>query len=108
MIHFSQMFGRAERWSSSGMDKTKSLRTDPKQIRQFFADAQKWAVAARKNLATDPEAAYQIAYEAKIKAPLAWMLSYGQRPRLAPASRATRESVSGPRESALDTARCGL
>jgi hypothetical protein len=90
------------------MDKTKSQRTDPKQIKQFFANAQKRAVAARKNLAIEPETEYQIAYEAMIKAPLALMLSHGQRPRLAPVSRATRESISRPREFAMDTARCSL
>jgi uncharacterized protein (UPF0332 family) len=63
------------------MNKTKPQPTDPKQIKQFFADAQKRAVAARKNLAIDPETAYQIAYEAMIKASLALMLSHGQRPR---------------------------
>ncbi len=63
------------------MNKTKPQRTDPKQIKQFFADARKRAVAARKNLAIDPETAYQIAYEAMIKASLALMLSHGQRPR---------------------------
>jgi hypothetical protein len=63
------------------MNKTKPQRTDPKQIKQFFADAQKRAVAARKNLAIDPETAYQIAYEAMVKASLSLMLSHGQRPR---------------------------
>ena len=63
------------------MNKTKPQRTDPKQIKQFFADAQKRAAAARKNLAIDPETAYQIAYEAMIKASLALMLSHGDRPR---------------------------
>jgi uncharacterized protein (UPF0332 family) len=63
------------------MNKTKPQRTDPKLIKQFFADAQKRAVAARKNLAIEPETAYQIAYEAMIKASLALMLSHGQRPR---------------------------
>ena len=52
------------------MNKTKPQRIDPKQIKQFFADARKRAVAARKNLAIDPETAYQIAYEAMIKASL--------------------------------------
>ena len=62
------------------MNKTKPQRTDPKLIKQFFADAQKRAVAARKNLAIEPETAYQIAYEAMIKASLALTLSHGQRP----------------------------
>ena len=63
------------------MNKTKPQRIDPKQIKQFFADAQKRTAAARKNLEIDPETAYQIAYEAMIKASLALMLSHGQRPR---------------------------
>jgi len=63
------------------MNKTKPQRTDPKQIKQFFADAQKRAVAARKNLAIAPETAYQIAYEAMIEASLSLMLSLGQRSR---------------------------
>lgn len=63
------------------MNRTKPQRTDPKLIKQFFADAQKRAVAARKNLAIEPETGYQIAYEAMIKASLALMLSHGQRPR---------------------------
>ena len=63
------------------MNKTKPQRIDPKQVKQFFADAQKRAVAAGKNLAIDAEAAYEIAYEAMIKGSLALMLSHGQRPR---------------------------
>lgn len=63
------------------MNKIKPQRADPKQVKQFFTDAQKRAVAARKNLAIDPETAHQIAYEAMVKASLALMLSHGQRPR---------------------------
>jgi uncharacterized protein (UPF0332 family) len=63
------------------MNKTKPQRIDPKQVKQFFADAQKRTSAARKNLAIDAETAYQIAYEAMIKGSLALMLSHGQRPR---------------------------
>jgi uncharacterized protein (UPF0332 family) len=63
------------------MTKTKPQRIDPKQVKQFFADAQKRTSAARKNLAIDAETAYQIAYEAMIKGSLALMLSHGQRPR---------------------------
>jgi uncharacterized protein (UPF0332 family) len=47
-----------------------------------LADAQKKAVAARKNLAIDEETAYQTAYQAMLKASLALMLSHGQRPRV--------------------------
>jgi uncharacterized protein (UPF0332 family) len=50
-------------------------------VKQFFADAEKRAVAARKNLSIDNETAYQIAYEAMIKGSLALMLNHGQRPR---------------------------
>jgi len=64
------------------MDKTKPQRTDPKQVKQFLADAQKKAATARKNLSIDAETAYQIAYEAMLKASLALMLSHGQRPRV--------------------------
>ena len=63
------------------MNKTKPQRIDPKQVKQFLADAQKRAVAARKNLAIDAEAAYELAYEAMIKGSLALLLSHGQRPR---------------------------
>lgn len=63
------------------MNKTKPQRINPKQVKNFFADAQKRAAAARKNLAIDPETAYEIAYEAMIKSSLALMLSHGQRPR---------------------------
>ena len=51
-------------------------------MKQFLADAHKKAVAARKNLAIDEESAYQIAYQAMLKASLALMLSHGQRPRV--------------------------
>jgi uncharacterized protein (UPF0332 family) len=63
------------------MKKTKLQRISPQQVRQFLADAQKRAGAARKNLAIDAETAYEIAYEAMIKGSLALMFSHGQRPR---------------------------
>lgn len=63
------------------MDKTKPQRTNAKQVQQFLADAQKRVGTARRNLAIDAEAAFQIAYEAMIKGSLALMLSHGQRPR---------------------------
>jgi uncharacterized protein (UPF0332 family) len=63
------------------MSKTKPQQINPRQIKQFFTDAQKRAIAARKNLAIDAEAAYEIAYEAMIKGSLSLMLSHGQRPR---------------------------
>lgn len=64
------------------MSKTKPQKVDPKQVRQFLADAEKKASTARKNLGIDTEAAYQIAYEAMLKGSLALMLSHGQRPRV--------------------------
>jgi uncharacterized protein (UPF0332 family) len=63
------------------MAKTKPQRIDPQQVKQFFADAQKRAATARKNLVIDAETAYEIAYEAMIKGSVALMLSHGQRPR---------------------------
>jgi uncharacterized protein (UPF0332 family) len=63
------------------MNKTKPQRTNAKQVQQFLADAQKRVRTARRNLAIDAEAAFQIAYEAMIKGSLALMLSHGQRPR---------------------------
>lgn len=64
------------------MSKTKPQKVDPKQVQQFFADAERKATAARKNLSIDEETAYQTAYQAMLKASLALMLSHGQRPRL--------------------------
>lgn len=60
----------------------KPQKVDPKQVKQFLADAEKKAVAARKNLEIDEETAYQTAYQAVLKASLALMLSHGQRPRV--------------------------
>ena len=64
------------------MATTKPQKIDPKQVKQFLADAQKKAAAARKNLEIDEETAYQTAYQAALKASLALMLSHGQRPRV--------------------------
>ncbi len=64
------------------MATTKPQKIDPKQVKQFLADAEKKAVAARKNLVIDEETAYQTAYQAVLKASLALMLSHGQRPRV--------------------------
>ena len=63
------------------MTTTRPQKIDPKQVRQFLADAHKKAAAA-KNLSIDEESAYQIAYQAMLKASLALMLSHGQRPRV--------------------------
>ena len=64
------------------MATTKKQKIDPRQVKQFLADAEKKAVAARKNLEIDEETAYQTAYQAVLKASLALMLSHGQRPRV--------------------------
>jgi ParB-like chromosome segregation protein Spo0J len=64
------------------MKRTKPQRVDPQQVKQFLADAQKKTSNARKNLAIDAEIAYQIAYEAMLKASLVLMLSHGERPRV--------------------------
>ena len=64
------------------MATTKPQKVDPKQVKQFLADAQKKAAAARKNLEIDEETAYQTAYQSALKASLALMLSHGQRPRV--------------------------
>jgi hypothetical protein len=83
------------------MSKTKPQRINVKQIKQFFADAEKRAAAARKNLAIDAETAYEIAYEAMIKGSLALMLSHGQRPRKQ-LGHHTSQSSSSRRETCLD------
>ena len=64
------------------MTTTRPQTIDIKQVRLFLSDAQKKAMAARKNLAIDEETAYQTAYQAMLKASLALMLSHGQRPRV--------------------------
>lgn len=55
---------------------------NPKQVKQFLADAWKKAGSARKILLIDSETAYQTAYQAMLKGSLALMLSHGQRPRV--------------------------
>ncbi|MGA7109991.1 MAG: hypothetical protein WBV28_17915 [Terracidiphilus sp.] len=64
------------------MIKTKPQKVDPKQVKQFLADAHRKAAAARKNPVIDEETAYQAAYQAMIKGSRALMLSHGQRPRV--------------------------
>jgi uncharacterized protein (UPF0332 family) len=64
------------------MIKTRPQPINPKQVKQFLADAHKKAAVARKNLAIDEETAYQTAYQAMLKGSLALMLSHGQRPRV--------------------------
>lgn len=62
------------------MKTTKPQPVNRKQVEQFLASAQNKSVAARKNLAIDAEAAYQIACKAMLKGSLALMLSHGSRP----------------------------
>jgi len=64
------------------MTTTRPQAVNRRQIDQFFASARNKAVTARKNLRIDAEAAYQIAYEAMLKASLALMLCHGSRPRV--------------------------
>jgi hypothetical protein len=64
------------------MSTTKPQKIDPKQVKQFVADAMKKAAAARSTLSIDEEIAYQTAYQAILKGSLALMLSHGQRPRV--------------------------
>jgi uncharacterized protein (UPF0332 family) len=64
------------------MKTTRPQAVNHKQIGQFLDSAKNKAVAARKNLVIDSEAAYQIAYESMLKASLALMLSHGSRPRV--------------------------
>jgi len=52
------------------MATTKPQRINPKQVKQFMADARKKCAAARKTLAIDEETAYQTAYQAMLKASL--------------------------------------
>src|SRR5271163_4839309 len=63
------------------MNKSKPQRVNASQVEHFLADAKKRTITAKRNLAIDAGTAYQIAYEAMIKASLALMLSHGQRPR---------------------------
>ncbi|MHB1865592.1 MAG: hypothetical protein ACYCO5_07330 [Acidobacteriaceae bacterium] len=64
------------------MKTTRPQSVNRKQVEQFLASAHNKAVATRKDLDIDAEAAYQIAYEAMLKGSLALMLSHGSRPRV--------------------------
>jgi len=66
------------------MKKLKPQQVDFAQIGRFMAGAEKKLVAARKTLAFDEEASYQLAYEAMLKASLGFLLSFGVRPRSLP------------------------
>lgn len=61
--------------------KTKPQKINPKQIADFQKSAAKKLSTSRKTMNIDEEAAYQIAYEAMVKASLAFMLAHGQRIR---------------------------
>jgi uncharacterized protein (UPF0332 family) len=61
--------------------KTKPQKINPKQIADFQKSAAKKLSTARKTINIDEEAAYQIAYEAMVKASLAFILAHGQRVR---------------------------
>lgn len=71
------------------MKKLKPQTIDFAQIGRFLAGAEKKLAAAKKTLAIDEEASYQLAYEAMLKASLGFMLSYGVRPRSLPGHHVT-------------------
>lgn len=68
--------------TNRSMKTTRPQSVNRKQVEQFLASAQNKAIAARKNLDIDAEAAYQIAYEAMLKGSLALIISHGSRPRV--------------------------
>ncbi len=71
------------------MKKLRPQRIDYNQISRFLSGAMKRLTAARKTLAIDEEASYQLAYEAMLKASLGFMLSFGVRPRSLPGHHVT-------------------
>jgi uncharacterized protein (UPF0332 family) len=71
------------------MKKLKPQRVDFEQIGRFLASAAKKLAAAKKTLAIDEEASYQLAYEAMLKASLGFMRSFGVRPRSLPGHHVT-------------------
>jgi uncharacterized protein (UPF0332 family) len=62
----------------------------PGQIKGHLSGAKKKLVAALKVLEIDEESAYQLAYEAMLKASLALILRDGIRPRSIPGPRPSR------------------
>jgi uncharacterized protein (UPF0332 family) len=64
--------------------KTRSHTTDWPQIDRFLQSAERKLVTARKILEFDEEASLQQAYEAMLRASLAFIFSYGQRVRSQP------------------------
>lgn len=87
------------------MKKLKPQQVDIAQVNRFLASAQRKLTAARKTLAIDEEASYQLAYEAMLKASLGFMLSFGVRPRSLPGHHVTiiefAEKRLGPKFSNL-------
>ncbi len=66
------------------MKKLKPQPVNWKQVDRYLAAASSKLATARKVLAIDDEAAYQLAYEAMLKGSLGLMLSHGFRPRSVP------------------------
>jgi uncharacterized protein (UPF0332 family) len=66
------------------MKKVKPHKVDWAQIARFLASAEKKLASAHKILAFDEEACLQQAYEAMLKASLAFMFSHGFRARSQP------------------------
>lgn len=63
------------------MSKTRPQKVNPRQIQAFQKSAARKLSAAQKTIQLDEEACYEIAYEAMIKASLAFILAHGQRVR---------------------------
>jgi uncharacterized protein (UPF0332 family) len=66
------------------MNRLKPHSVDWAQIQRFLQSADKKIASARKILAFDEEASLQQAYEAMLRASLAFMFSHGVRPRSQP------------------------
>lgn len=66
------------------MKKLKPQPVNWQQIDRYLIAATKKLATARKVLAIDEEAAFQLAYEAMLKSSLGFMLSHGLRPRSTP------------------------
>lgn len=63
------------------MSKTRPQKVNQKQIEAFQKSAARKLAAAQKTIQIDAEAAYEIAYEAMVKASLAFIFVHGQRLR---------------------------
>ncbi len=79
------------------MKKLRPQKPDFDRIARYLAGAGKKLQAARKILVIDEEAAYQLAYEAMLKASLGFMLSFGVRPRSLPGHHVTIIEFAGER-----------